>query len=59
MFLIASLPMVIGTVAAVLLIPICYARLGTLTLDDAPLAAPPAQPRGVLADPPRVRAPLP
>jgi AAHS family 4-hydroxybenzoate transporter-like MFS transporter len=59
LFLMASLPMVVGTVAAALLIPICYARLGTLTLDDAPLGARAGQSRGVLADPASLRAPLP
>jgi len=59
LFLMASLPMVVGTVAAALLIPICYARLGTLTLDDAPLVARAGQPRGVFADPARLRAPMP
>jgi AAHS family 4-hydroxybenzoate transporter-like MFS transporter len=57
LFLMASLPMVVGTVAAALLIPVCYARLGTLTLDDAPAAPSSGPARGTLAGTTEVRAP--
>jgi AAHS family 4-hydroxybenzoate transporter-like MFS transporter len=36
LFLAASVPMLIGTAAGVLLIPACYRRFGGLTLDDVP-----------------------
>jgi MFS transporter, AAHS family, 4-hydroxybenzoate transporter len=38
LFLAASLPMLIGAVAAVVLVRVCYVRLGTLRLGDIPLS---------------------
>jgi len=37
LFLAASLPMLIGAVAAVVLVRVCYSRLGTLRLGDVPV----------------------
>jgi len=36
LFLIASLPMLVGAVAALVLVRLCYVRLGGLKLDDVP-----------------------
>ena len=36
LFMAASLPMLLGAVAAVLLVRLCYRRLGTLRLGDTP-----------------------
>ena len=36
LFLAASAPMVVGAVAAVTLVPLCYVRLGTMRLSDVP-----------------------
>jgi AAHS family 4-hydroxybenzoate transporter-like MFS transporter len=37
LFLVASAPMVVGAVAAVILVRLCYVRLGSLRLSDIPL----------------------
>ncbi len=37
LFLAASVPMLVGSVAAVVLVSLCYRRLGTLRLSDVPL----------------------
>jgi MFS transporter, AAHS family, 4-hydroxybenzoate transporter len=36
LFLVASAPMVVGAVAAVILVPLCYVRLGAMRLSDVP-----------------------
>jgi hypothetical protein len=36
LFLAASAPMVVGAVAAVTLVPLCYVRLGAMRLSDVP-----------------------
>jgi hypothetical protein len=40
LFLAASAPMVVGAVAAVMLVRMCYVRLGALRLSDVPLRRP-------------------
>ena len=40
LFLAASAPMVVGAVAAVMLVRLCYVRLGALRLSDVPLRQP-------------------
>src|SRR6185312_7209287 len=42
LFKAASVPMAVGAVAAIVLARLCYVRYGGLTLDDTPLATPPA-----------------
>jgi AAHS family 4-hydroxybenzoate transporter-like MFS transporter len=37
LFLAAAAPMVVGALAAVILVPLCYARVGSLRLSDIPL----------------------